>query len=75
MMKKSGFMKKETEMKKIEISFENKDLHIDAVEVGKNEIKSVVYALIKGLLKDFGASYGEVAGIFNDAVSDYIRRE
>lgn len=52
-----------------------KILHIDAMEVGKNEIKSVVYALIKGLLEDFGASYGEVAGIFNDAVSDYIRRE
>lgn len=62
-------------MKKMEISFDSKDLHIDAIEVGKNEIKSVVYALIKGLLEDFGASYGEVAGIFNDAVSDYIRRE
>lgn len=62
-------------MKKIEISFENKDLHINATGVGKNEIKSVVYALIKGLLEYFGASYGEVAGIFNNAVSDYIRRE
>ena len=59
-------------MKKIEITFHDKDLHIDASEVGKSEIKSVVYALSKGLLENFDTSYGELAGGFNYVVSKYI---